>query len=209
MSTEAGSGWVNLLARVARGDQGALGELYDATSPGLLGLIRGIVEDVAAAEEIMLDVYAQVWRLAPAYSSEKGTPLTWLFMLGRSRAIDHLRSRARRARDRERPLEVAFDYSHPGPDPETSALSQDRKMMIQEALGELVPEQREVLQLAFFDGLTHTEIAGQTGLPLGTVKTRIRLAMVHMRESLAETLSAPQPGRSHSLRAATAGEPRP
>ncbi len=178
------SGWAELLARVARGDQGALGELYDATSPSLLGLIRGIVQDEAAAEEIMLDVYSQVWRMASSYAPEKGAPLTWLFLLGRSRAIDHLRSRARRSRERERPLEAAFAHSHPDPDPEMSVLSKGRRTMILSALGNLSPEQREVLKLAFFDGLTHGEIAEQTGMPLGTIKTRIRLGMVHMRESL-------------------------
>jgi len=182
--SEESSAWVVLLARVARGDQGALGELYDATSSGLFGLIRNIVQDDAAAEEIVLDVYSQVWRMASAYAPEKGAPLTWLFLLGRSRAIDHLRSRARRSRERERPLEAAFAHSHPDPDPEMSVLSESRRNMILSALGGLSPEQREVLKLAFFDGLTHGEIAEQTGMPLGTVKTRIRLGMVHMRESL-------------------------
>src|ERR1700693_4614577 len=86
-----GPNWVDIIRRVAEGDQGALGDLYDATSPLVLGLIRRIVEDFPTAEEITVDVYTQVWRLAPTYSREKGTPMTWLLMLARSRAIDHLR----------------------------------------------------------------------------------------------------------------------
>jgi len=176
--------WVATIRRIAEGDQGALGDFYDATSPLVLGLIRRIVEDLPTAEEITLDVYMQVWRLAGTYAQEKGAPMTWLLMLARSRAIDHLRSRARRSRDFERPIEAAFAHSHPDPNPETAAISGSRQRAIQKVLADLAPEQLEVLQLAFFEGLSQSEIAGKTGIPLGTIKSRIRTGMMRMRELL-------------------------
>ena len=175
---------VDVIRRVASADQVALGELYDATSPAVFGLVRRIVRDFSTAEEVTIDVYTQVWRLASAYSEEKGSPLTWLLMLARSRAIDHLRSRARRVKEQERPIEVAFDHSHPDPDPELAAISGNRRQIVREILADLEPEQVTMLQLAFFEGLSHGEIAAKTGIPLGTVKTRIRTGMMRMRELL-------------------------
>jgi len=175
---------VDVIRRVASADQEALGELYDATSPTVFGLVRRIVGDYSVAEEVTLDVYTQVWRLASAYSKEKGSPVTWLIMMARSRAIDHLRSRARHEKDQERPIEVAFDHSHPSPDPETAAISGNRRQIVRDILANLEPEQFTMLQLAFFEGLSHGEIAVKTGIPLGTVKTRIRTGMMRMRELL-------------------------
>ena len=175
---------LDVIRRVASADQGALGELYDATSPTVFGLVRRIVGDYSVAEEVTLDVYTQVWRLASAYLEDKGSPLTWLLMLARNRAIDHLRSRARRVKERELPIEVAFDHSHPDPDPETAAISGNRRQIVQEILVDLEPEQVAMLQLAFFEGLSHGEIAAKTGIPLGTVKARIRTGMMRMRELL-------------------------
>jgi len=175
---------LDVIRCVASADQGALGELYDATSPTVFGLVRRIVGDYSVAEEVTLDVYTQVWRLASAYLEDKGSPLTWLLMLARSRAIDHLRSRARRVKAQELPIEVAFDHSHPSPDPETAAISGSRRKIVRDILADLEPEQIAMLQLAFFEGLSHGEIAARTGIPLGTVKTRIRTAMMRMRELL-------------------------
>jgi len=180
----AGPNWVDTIRRIAEGDQDGLGGFYDATSPLVHGLIRRIVGDLSTAEEITLDVYTQVWRLAPSYSPEKGSPMTWLPMLARSRAIDHLRSRARRSRDLERPIEAAFECSHAGPNSETAAISRGRRRIIQEVLAHLAPDQFKLLQLTFFDGLSHIEIAEKTGIPLGTIKTRIRTGMMRMRELL-------------------------
>ena len=175
---------VGVIRRVASADQVALGELYDATSPAVFGLVRRIVGDFSVAEEVTIDVYTQVWRLASAYLEDKGSPLTWLLMLARNRAIDHLRSRARRVKAQELPIEVAFDHSHPSPDPETAAISGSRRKIVRDILADLEPEQIAMLQLAFFEGLNHGEIAARTGIPLGTVKTRIRTAMMRMRELL-------------------------
>jgi RNA polymerase sigma-70 factor (ECF subfamily) len=183
--------WVDTLRRAAEGDQNSLGEIYDATSPMVLGLIRRIVGDPSTAEEIALDVYRQVWRVASTYDEEKGTPMTWLLMMARSRAIDHLRSPASRTKKLERPIEAAaFKYSSPGLNPETTAIANSRRQIIQRALAELKPEQLELLQLAFFEGLSHGEIAEKTGIPLGTIKTRIRTGMTRLRELLEPQLGA-------------------
>jgi RNA polymerase sigma-70 factor, ECF subfamily len=172
------------LRLAAQGDQSALGELYDATSSMVMGVIRRIVMDPSAAEELTIDVYTQVWRLASTYSEEKGAPITWLLMLARSRSIDYLRSRSRKSKELETPIESALDVSHPGPNPETEAVSECRRRAIEEALSNLPLEQLEVLRLAFFGGLSHTEIAEMTKKPLGTIKTRLRTGMERMRELL-------------------------
>ena len=130
-------------------------------------------------------MYTQVWRVASAYSEEKGSPVIWLLMIARSRAIDHLRSRARRVKEQERPIEAAFDHAHPGADPETAVISGNLRQIVRDILANLEPEQVTMLQLAFFEGLSHGEIASKTGIPLGTVKTRIRAGMTRMRELLA------------------------
>jgi len=176
---------LDVIRRVASADQEALGELYDVTNPMVFGLVRRIVGDYSAAEEVTIDVYTQVWRVASAYSEEKGSPVIWLLMIARSRAIDHLRSRARRVKEQERPIEAAFDHAHPGADPETAAISGNLRQIVRDILANLEPEQVTMLQLAFFEGLSHGEIASKTGIPLGTVKTRIRAGMTRMRELLA------------------------
>ena len=176
---------VDVIRRVASADQEALGELYDVTNPMVFGLVRRIVGDYSAAEEVTIDVYTQVWRVASVYSEDKGSPVIWLLMIARSRAIDHLRSRARRVKEQERPIETAFDHAHPGADPETAVISGNLRQIVRDILANLEPEQVTMLQLAFFEGLSHGEIASKTGIPLGTVKTRIRAGMTRMRELLA------------------------
>ena len=175
---------LDVIRRVASADQGALGELYDATSPTVFGLVRRVVGDYSAAEEVTIDVYTQVWRLASAYSEERGSPVTWLLMIARSRDIDHLRSRVRRVKEQELPLEAAFDQAHPDTDPEAAVISGNIRQIVRDILANLEPEQVTMLQLAFFEGLSHGEIASKTGIPLGTVKTRIRAGMMRMRELL-------------------------
>ena len=169
---------------MSRGDQAALGEFYDASSRMVYGLALRIVGDPAAAEEVTLDVYTQVWRQAAAYSAERGGPSTWLMLLARSRAIDYLRSQVRRSQEREQSLETVASVHHPAASPEASALETARRETVQAALTQLVPEQREAVELAYFKGMSHSEIAANTGQPLGTIKTRIRLGMLRLRDLL-------------------------
>lgn len=175
-----------LIRRIATGDQGALAELYDSTSRQVYGLVLRILSDTGAAEEVTLEVFTQVWKRADSYDLSRGTPTAWLCTMARSRAIDRLRSGAQERR-RAEPLEsVSATAASDSVDPETSAADAERRIRVRAALDSLPVEQREAIELAYFGGYSHSEIAEQLGHPLGTVKTRIRLAMVRLRETLVD-----------------------
>jgi RNA polymerase sigma-70 factor, ECF subfamily len=175
-----------LIRQIATGDQGALAELYDAMSRQVYGLALRILKDTGTAEEVTLEVFTQVWRQATLYDLSRGTPSAWLCTLARSRAIDRLRSGAQERR-RAEPIEnVAATAPADVVDPEMSAFDAERRTRVRAALDQLPAEQREAIELAYFSGLSHSEIATQLGQPLGTVKTRIRLAMVRLREALVD-----------------------
>lgn len=176
--------WAALIRQMAEGDQSALAALYDGTSRLIYGLALRILGDPAMAEEVTIEVYMQAWRQAVSYDPGRGTPLAWLLTLARSRAIDRLRSRAE-ARRREILLEAAMVIPASTVDPEEASEAAERRRLVQTALTTLTPEQREVIELAYFSGLSHSEIAARFGQPLGTVKTRIRLGMMRLRELLA------------------------
>jgi RNA polymerase sigma-70 factor (ECF subfamily) len=175
-----------LIRRIATGDQSALADLYDAMSRQVYGLALRILSDTGAAEEVTLEVFTQVWKQAGLFDLSRGTPSAWLCTLARSRAIDRLRSGAQERR-RAEPIEtVAATAAVDTVDPETSAVDAERRVRVRAALDKLPPDQREAIELAYFGGYSHTEIAEQLGQPLGTVKTRIRLAMVRLREALVD-----------------------
>jgi RNA polymerase sigma-70 factor (ECF subfamily) len=174
------------LARVALGDEAALKLVYDALSPRVLGLAQQILRDRAAAEEAVVDVFAQVWRQASRYEPLKGSVTTWICTLARTRAIDLRRQRMRHT---SRETDIATDgldpFLDPGPSPLREAAAQDRAGVIQSALDDLPGEQRRAVVAAFFGGLSHTEIAAAFDQPLGTVKTRIRSGLAALRSALA------------------------
>jgi RNA polymerase sigma-70 factor (ECF subfamily) len=174
----------DLIRRVVGGDQSALTALYDATSRWIYGLVLRIVGDQAAAEEVVLDVYTQVWRQAAAYQSERGSPLGWLATIARTRAIDRFRS-GRQFEERRKPLDAASGEASGGQTPEEASVTEERQRLVRSALRELGPDQRQAIELAYFAGLSHSEIAAETGQPLGTVKTRVRLGMARLSELLA------------------------
>jgi RNA polymerase sigma-70 factor (ECF subfamily) len=173
-----------LIRGAAGGDQHALAALYDATSRTVYGLLLRILSDASAAEEVLLDVYEQVWRQAAQYSRERGTPLAWLTTIARSRAIDRLR-RGRREQQHTEPLEgvVATAYAS-GTSALDDVMAGEVSAVVRKALDSLAPEQREVIELAYYGGMSHSEIAAARGLPLGTVKTRTRLGLMRLREML-------------------------
>ena len=173
-----------LIRGAADGDQQALASLYDATSRTVYGLLLRILADASAAEEVLLDVYAQVWRQAASYSAERGSPLAWLTTIARSRAIDRLR-RGRLEQQRTEPLDLsASRFAAAGASVEEDVQSRETGAFVRAALDSLAPEQREVIELAYYGGMSHSEIAAARGLPLGTVKTRTRLGMMRLREML-------------------------
>lgn len=176
--------WAGWVRDAATGDQSALAKLYDSTSRMVYGLILRIVSNTHTAEEVLLDVYLQIWRKAETYSPSKGTVLAWLFTIARSRAIDALRSRASRESGRQDPLDTVAAAVDRAPSPEENSAIAQRRHYIQKCLAEIPVDQREAIELAFFRGLSHSEIAETLKQPLGTIKTRVRLGMARLRESL-------------------------
>jgi len=174
---------VALIGRIAAGEQSALTAVYDATNRLVFGLILRIVTDRATAEEVLLDVYTQVWRQAASYDTGRGVPLAWIMTIARSRAIDRVRA-GRNDQQRKEPLEAIGEVSDAGVSPEEASVYSERQRLVRSALNTLVPEQREVIELAYYSGLSHSEIALKLGQPLGTVKTRTRLGMMKLRDML-------------------------
>ena len=180
-----------LMARLAQGDQAALAELYDETNVLVYSLALRILRDQPAAEDVTIEVYTQVHRQASHYDPQRGTPSTWLLTLTRSRAIDRLRIETLR-REREESLDETATVASLIGDPEAYSASSELRRIVQQALSRLTPEQREAIEIAYYSGLSHSEIAAKLGQPLGTVKTRIRTGMLLLREYLAPLLAEAQ-----------------
>jgi RNA polymerase sigma-70 factor (ECF subfamily) len=178
---------VSLVESVAAGDQSALAALYDATNRFIYSLILRVLGDMGSAEEVMIDVYTQLWRQAASYDANRGAPLAWMATIARSRAIDRLRS-SWQDQHRKESLDVLGDAPANAASPEESAAASERQRFVREALNLLTPEQRRVIELAYYSGLSHSEIAEKLNQPLGTVKTRTRLGMMKLREALAPLL---------------------
>lgn len=176
-----------LVSRIARGDQDALAALYDTTNRLLFGLILRVLNDQGAAEEVLMDVYTQVWKQAPNYDTGRGSPLAWLTTIARSRAIDRLRS-GWQTQQRSEPLDVVTDKETSAFSPEEDSVYAERQRLVRKALAALSSEQREVIELAYYGGLSHSEIAEKLQQPLGTVKTRTRLGLMKLRDSLTPLL---------------------
>lgn len=173
-------GAAELVARIARGDRDAFGRFYDAYAGLAFGLIRRVLRDNAAAEEVLQEVFWQVWRDAPDYDVRRGSPEAWLVTRARTRAIDKLRSIRRMGKTFVAPLEEAVARREATAE-ENPGVAAEERGLIQTALDRLPVPQRRVIELAFFEGLTQSEIAARLGEPLGTVKTRARLGLERLR----------------------------
>lgn len=178
---------VSLIDLTVRRDERALSELYDRYSGLVYSIAYHLLGDHPAAEEIALDVFTRVWERAGLYQPALGRVSTWLASIARHRAIDRLRRRA------SRPEGHSLDQLYPlresrgnETDPEEYADLAIGRERVRHALDDLPDEQRQALELAYYHGLTHREIAGQLGLPIGTVKTRLRLALQKLRDRLAD-----------------------
>lgn len=175
-----------LLARVAKGDQQAFSQLYDHSSTLLFTLAVRILGNREEAAELLQDVYWEIWRKVSRYDVGRGTPIAWLVTLTKSRAIDRLRARAARGYRATTPLEAgpAAQLADPGPSPLETQADQELRTAVGTAVAELPQAQQQAIELAYYEGLSHTEIAARLNQPLGTVKTRIKLGMSKLRESL-------------------------
>lgn len=178
-----------LLTRVAGGDELALATLYDRWSRLVFSLCVHILGDDDEAEEAVEETFWQAWRQAARYDAARGAVSTWLTTIARSRALDRLRARARRQEQvmselSETSRAEVESTARRNDDPALGAEVAERRALVRQALMQLPSEQRDVLELAYFRGLSQSEIAERTGQPLGTVKTRVRLAMEKLRDRL-------------------------
>lgn len=179
-----------LMREVAARDADALAVLYDRHAPRVLGLCMRVLRDRAEAEEVLEDVFWELWQRAERYDAERGDPLSYLLVLTRSRALDRLRAVRRRAGvvhlvDRaDAPEPPAAENAA---SPQRALLRAEQSERIGSALGELPPKQRRAIELSFFAGLSHSDIAHELGEPLGTVKTRIRQGLLSLRAHLRRT----------------------
>ncbi len=174
---------VALIRRMCDADETALGALYDRWARSLYSLVFHLLKDPDEAEDIVEETFWQAWRKASSYEPSRGAVSTWLLTIGRRRALDRLRAKARRKEETTH-TGVLADIASPASDPLQMVESSERRSNVLSALRELPDEQREVLELGYFHGLSQSEIADTTGQPLGTVKTRMRLAMQKLREPL-------------------------
>ena len=175
----------DLLRAVACGDESALAATYDRYRLILFGLVMRILHDRGEAEDVLQDVFLQVWRRAAEFDEARGRAFTWLATLTRNRAIDRLRALKTRgwlAQD------TAETLAEEASDAATEALKSEQHAILRRALADLPEEQQRTLYLAYFQGLTQSEIAAKLGDPLGTVKTRMRSGMIRLRDALREKL---------------------
>lgn len=174
-----------LMQAIARHDKAAFEQLYQCHGSVLFALALKILGDRSDAEDVLQDTFIQVWKTVDSYDDKRGKPLGWLIMLTRSRAIDRLRSRATRARATEA---ASFEPRNHAPLPAQQASASETQLIVRRVIDALPPEQRTPIELAYFGGLTQTEIAQRLGQPLGTVKTRMRTAMLRLRDELRTAL---------------------
>jgi RNA polymerase sigma-70 factor, ECF subfamily len=162
-----------LIQRIGSGDQPALGTLYDKTSRLLYGLVLKIVEDKSSAEEVVLDVYTRVWKQAAFYNPKILTPLEWLIMIARSRAIANLHW-SKKYQKKQKP---SMGEAEPA-----MSVAPERQKLVRDSIASLVPTQQEILDWIFYSGLSCSEIAAQTGKPIGAIRTHTRLALSKLDE---------------------------
>jgi len=183
----------HLVSRMAEGEDKALGELYDRYGRTLYALALAIVREPADAEEVVVDVFGQAWRQAAAFDPVRGSVGAWLATIARSRALDMVRARGRRARAHERAAQlsdegIATPVAALGPDPGRGAERSEACRLVGLALASLPQPQRVAIELAYFEGLSQTEIAARLAEPLGTIKTRMRTGMEKLRGLLSPLL---------------------
>jgi RNA polymerase sigma-70 factor (ECF subfamily) len=171
---------VALIERVYARDERAVGELYDRHNRQLYNLIFRILRDRGQAEDVLQEVFVSLWTRVHTYEVSLGSPVAWLVRIARNRAIDRLRAAGTRTRAVESLAQSSIEWTTP----EDRASAGEQGRAIASALGELPVEQRVLIEDAFFLGLTHAELAARHGIPLGTVKTRIRSGLQMLRQSL-------------------------
>jgi len=171
-----------LLPRVAQGDQAAFAELYDQTAPRVLGLVKRLLKDHAQSEEVTQEVFLEIWQNATRFDSARGSAASWMLTMAHRRAVDRIRaSQAGRDRDLKigvRDLETDYDSVT------ESVEIRIEHERVERALGRLTELQRQAVKLAYYGGLSHSEVAKLLDVPIGTVKTRLRDGMIRLRDEM-------------------------
>lgn len=187
-TTDAPTTDLDLIRRIASGDESAVSSLYDRYGTVLYSVVYRITGQRADAEEVVMEAFAQVWREATRFESARGSVAAWLTMIARSRALDRIRSRDRRERIT---TTAARDEGDRAPamgswetDPSYQVEQTERQRRVAEAMRSLTPVQRQAIELAYYEGLSQSEIAERLQEPLGTIKTRVRLGMMKLRDTL-------------------------
>ena len=181
-STNGAADLPALLRRCSRGDESAFAALYDATASRLYGLVVRVIRDPAQSEEVTQEVFLEIWRTSARYDAERGSALSWLMTIAHRKAVDRVRSaEASSRRDttfHQRDAKVEHDETA---EAVTSTLEAQR---VRQAVSTLTPAQREAIELAYFGGYTHVEVATMLDLPVGTAKTRIRDGLIRLRDTM-------------------------
>ena len=178
----ARAGIAELLKRSGRGDESAFAELYDATSARAFGLAVRVVRDPAQAEEVAQEAFLEIWRTASRFDARRGSAVSWILTIVHRKAVDRVRSAEASSR-----RDTTYHHENATPDHDSTAESAHASMeahRVRQALRSLTEVQREALDLAFFRGYTHTEVAAMLDLPVGTAKTRIRDGLIRLRDTM-------------------------
>lgn len=173
-----------LITAVAAGDDAAMRRLYDLFAPLVTAISVRMLPDRAAADELVEDVFVELWQRASQYDGSRSRLATWIATIARSRGIDRLRARQRRGRAGSAEDAARDTVAAAESDPVVGALASEQRVRVSKALRALAPEQREALELAYFAGLTQVQIAERLARPLGTVKSHMRLGLIRLRDEL-------------------------
>jgi RNA polymerase sigma-70 factor (ECF subfamily) len=172
----------DLLQRVASGDREAFAQLYDRTAPRVFGLVKRLLRDHAQSEEVTQEIYLEIWQSAARYDTSKGGAIAWMLTMAHRRAVDRVRA-SQASRDRDQRIGIR-DFA-----PEYDSVAESVEVRIEservkEAMMRLTELQRQAVQLAYFGGFSHSEVATMLSVPIGTVKTRLRDGMIRLRDEL-------------------------
>ena len=176
----------DLVKLAANGDEAAFGILYSRLAPGLYGMAFRMMNDAKEAEDVLQEGFTYIWRKANNYDPTRSSAYAWAVMIVRNKAIDRLRARQRGDRLREKVTSEVGFFAERDDSSAQVPLSRERNVEVREALKKIAPEQRQAVELAFFSGLTHEQIAEQLGAPLGTIKARIRRGLLRLRDFFQE-----------------------
>lgn len=182
---------IELMKRIKAKDADALEELYDLYNRLLFGMIISIVKKREEAEDVLQEVFVKIWEKAYTFKESRGNAYSWIVTLTRNKAIDRIRSKGYKTQKKASHLVDEPDFTLEGDhyDPLETTIFSDRAELVQNALGEIPESQSEVLKIAYYRGMTQSEISDHLEIPLGTVKTRMRQGMIKLKDILGEFIS--------------------